>query len=46
MELAAYCCYDVKITKMVHEYGAENGCVSYNSRFGKNHSVEVDWSTG
>ena len=46
MEIAEYCCYDVKITKMVHEYGAENGCVSYNSRFGKKLSVEVDWSTG
>ena len=46
MEIAEYCCYDVKITKMVHEFGAENGCVFYNNRFGKQLSVEIDWSTG
>ena len=45
MEIAEYCCYDVKITKMVHEFGAGNGCVFYNNRFGKQLSVEIDWST-
>ena len=45
LEIAEYCCYDVKITKMVHEYGAENGCVFYNNRFGKVLNVDVDWST-
>ena len=44
MEIAEYCCYDVKITKMVHEYGVENGCVFYNNRFGKILNVEVDWN--
>src|SRR5438128_555336 len=24
MEIAQYCCYDVKITRLVHEYGAEH----------------------
>ena len=46
MEIAEYCCYDVKITKMVHEYGAKNGCVFYNNRFGKKLSVETDWNIG
>ncbi|MDE2657919.1 MAG: ribonuclease H-like domain-containing protein [Verrucomicrobiota bacterium] len=45
MEIAEYCCYDVKITKMVHEFGAQNGCVFYNNRFGKQLSVKIDWST-
>ena len=45
LEIAEYCCYDVKITKMVHEFGAENGCVFYNNRFGKVLNVDVDWST-
>ena len=45
LEIAEYCCYDVKITKMVHEFGAENGCVFYNNRFGKVLNVGVDWST-
>lgn len=31
MEIAEYCCYDVKVTKMVYEYGARNGFVCYNS---------------
>jgi len=44
MEIAEYCCYDVKITKMVHEFGAENGCVFYNNRSGKQLSVKIDWS--
>ena len=46
MEIAEYCCYDVKITRMVHEYGAQNGCVFYNNRFGKRLSVDIDWSIG
>ncbi|HCV99245.1 MAG TPA: helicase, partial [Verrucomicrobiales bacterium] len=45
LEIAEYCCYDVKITKMVHEFGAKNGCVFYNNRFGKVLNVDVDWST-
>ena len=45
MEIAEYCCYDVKITKMVHEFGAQNGCVFYNNRFGKQLSVKINWST-
>ncbi|MEE2946969.1 MAG: ribonuclease H-like domain-containing protein [Verrucomicrobiota bacterium] len=44
MEIAEYCCYDVKITKMVHEYGAKNGCVYYNNRFGEKLSVEINWN--
>jgi len=25
MKIAEYCCYDVKVTKEVHEYGVEHG---------------------
>jgi DEAD/DEAH box helicase domain-containing protein len=42
-EIAEYCCYDVKITKMVHEYGVQNGQLFYYNRFGKKLSVEVKW---
>ena len=38
-------CLDGVNTKMVHEFGAENGCVFYNNRFGKVLNVDVDWST-
>ncbi len=43
MEIAEYCCYDVKVTKLVHEYGVQNGFVKYEDRFGGQHEVEVDW---
>ncbi len=43
MEIAEYCCFDVKVTKMVHEYGAENGFVKYADRFGRVQKVDVEW---
>lgn len=43
MEIAEYCCYDVKATKLVHEFGARYGHVKYHDKFGRLHSVEVDW---
>jgi hypothetical protein len=43
LEIAEYCCYDVKITRMVHEYGVANHQVHYHNRFGKKLSVEVGW---
>ena len=43
MEIAEYCCYDVKITRMVHEFGHENGLVYYTNRFGKTLTVPVAW---
>ena len=42
-EIAEYCCYDVKITKLVHEYGAQNKQLHYNNRFGKKLTVPVKW---
>jgi DEAD/DEAH box helicase domain-containing protein len=42
-EIARYCCYDVKVTKCVHEYGVENGHVKYMDRNGRLQTVSVDW---
>jgi len=42
-EIAEYCCYDVKITKLVHEYGAANKQLLYTNRFGAKLSVPVKW---
>jgi hypothetical protein len=42
--VAEYCCYDVKVTKLVHEYGAKNGFIKYDDKFGNIQQVEVDWS--
>ena len=42
-EIAEYCCYDVKITKLVHEYGARQKQLHYTNRFGKKLTVPVNW---
>jgi len=42
-EIAEYCCYDVKVTKCLHEYGATNGHVKYLDRGGREQIVQVDW---
>ena len=43
LEIAEYCCYDVKITKLVHEYGAANKQLFYTNKFGSKLSVQVAW---
>lgn len=42
-DVAEYCCFDVKVTRLVHEFGINNGFVKYVDRFGRNLTVEVDW---
>lgn len=42
-EIAEYCCYDVKLTKLVHEYGQAHRQLHYNNRFGRKLTVPVDW---
>ena len=43
LEVAEYCCYDVKLTKLVHEHGARHRQLFYKNRFGAKLSVAVDW---
>ena len=43
MEIAEYCCFDVKITRLVHEYGAAHRQLRYVNRFGKSLTVPVSW---
>ena len=43
MDIAEYCCFDVKVTKLVHEYGARHGKVKYKNRFNQSLEVPVDW---
>ncbi|HUK83309.1 MAG TPA: ribonuclease H-like domain-containing protein [Verrucomicrobiae bacterium] len=43
MEIAEYCCYDVKITKALHEHGQRHGEVFYMDKFGQKRSVKVKW---
>jgi RNase_H superfamily len=44
MEIAEYCCYDVKITRLVHEYGISHKQLHYLNRFGKKSAVPVAWA--
>jgi hypothetical protein len=43
IDVAEYCCYDVKITKLVHEYGNSHRQLFYKNRFGTRMSVAVSW---
>ena len=43
LEIAEYCCFDVKCTKLVHEYGVEHRQLFYTDRFQQRKSVAVDW---
>jgi len=43
MDVAEYCCYDVKLTRMVHEFGANQRRLFYKDKFGKTLPVSVDW---
>jgi len=43
LEIAEYCCYDVKITKLVHEYGRHHKQVHFCNRMGAKLSAPVDW---
>jgi DEAD/DEAH box helicase domain-containing protein len=45
LEIAEYCCYDVKITRMVHEFGVAHRRLHYNDRYGKKLSVPVAWNS-
>lgn len=42
VEVAEYCCYDVKLTRLVHEYGRRHKQLFYTTRLGKK-SVPVSW---
>jgi len=43
LEIAEYCCFDVKITKMLHEYGAKYGRLYFQNRDGKCMAVPATW---
>lgn len=43
LDIAEYCCYDVKLTRLIHEYGARHGRILYHNRFGKKLAVPVKW---
>ena len=44
LEIAEYCCFDVKCTKLVHEFGAANGKLHYVDRYQQKKTVAVEWA--
>ncbi len=43
LEIAEYCCFDVKITRLIHEYGRVNKRLYYIDRFGNKQIIPVNW---
>src|ERR1700733_13204747 len=43
MEIAEYCCFDVKVTKLVHEHGLEHRELFYTDKFSRKQRVEIGW---
>jgi len=43
LEIAEYCCYDVKITRLIHEHGARYRQLFYTNKFGAKLPVPVSW---
>ena len=43
MEIAEYCCFDVKVTRLVHEHGCRHKELYFHDRFAQRQRVEIDW---
>lgn len=43
MEIARYCCFDVKVTKLVHEHGVTHGKIKFLDTAGHEKVAAVDW---
>ncbi len=42
--IAEYCAHDVKVTKLVHEYGVEHGHIKFTDRQGQVRECAVNWA--
>jgi len=42
-EIAEYCCFDVKVTRLVHEFGRNQKHLMFLDRFQQKRRVDVDW---
>lgn len=42
LDIAEYCCFDVKVTKLVHEYAVQHGEVHYIDRFSRRQTLKID----
>jgi hypothetical protein len=44
LEIAEYCCFDVKVTRLVHEHGCRHKELFFHDRFARKQRVEIDWA--
>ena len=44
MDIAEYCCFDVKVTRLVHEHGCREKELFFHDRFAQKQRVEIDWA--
>lgn len=44
LEIAKYCCFDVKVTRLIHEYGLKNGELFYMDRFSRKQKIALNWN--
>lgn len=44
MDIAEYCCFDVKVTRLVYEYAAAHNELYYVDRFDRKQRIELDVS--
>ncbi len=43
VDIAEYCCFDVKVTRLVHEHGCRHKELFFRDRFARRQRVPVDW---
>jgi DEAD/DEAH box helicase domain-containing protein len=43
LDIAEYCCFDVKVTKLVHEHGVAHHEIFYTDKFSRKQRVEIKW---
>jgi DEAD/DEAH box helicase domain-containing protein len=46
IEVAEYCCFDVKVTKLVHEHGIRHRELFYIDKFNRKQWIEIGWGNG
>jgi RNase_H superfamily len=46
LEIARYCCFDVKVTRLVHEHGVRNRELFYTDKFNRKQRLELAWGNG
>jgi len=43
IEIAEYCCFDVKVTRLVHEFGSANREIFYMDKFNRRQRIPIAW---